>query len=102
MTILGQQRDKHIPEESKKCVSSVEPRQGADYLVGGVISIVWKELFEASPENRALCERNVVKTGASQLKIHIGTRETLPKGGLGARLYSHCCLELILCFNPHY
>lgn len=58
---MGQQRDKHIPEESKKCVISVEARQGADDFVGGVISIVWRELFEAPPENRALCERNVLK-----------------------------------------
>lgn len=50
---MGQQRDKYILKESKKCVSSVEPRQGADYFVGGVISIVWKELLEAPPEDRA-------------------------------------------------
>lgn len=54
MMMMGQQKDKHIPKESPKGVSSMEPRQGADYFVGGVISRVWKELLGAPPENRAL------------------------------------------------
>lgn len=82
MMVMGQQKDKYIPKESPKCVSSTEPRQGADYFVGGVISIVWKELPEAPPENRALSWRNVVKIGANRLQIRTETRETLPKAGL--------------------